>query len=53
MKEDKNLLSLGSMLAILDKILKKEVIINCFDLGGWGESWIPLISAFTVMSSRY
>lgn len=34
-KEDKILHSLASMLAVLDKILKKEVIINCFDPVGW------------------
>lgn len=36
MKEDKTLLSLGSMFVILDKILKKEVIIYCLGLGGRG-----------------
>lgn len=36
MKEDKTLHSLGSMLAILDKILKKEVRITCFNHEDWG-----------------
>lgn len=35
-KEDKTLLSLGSMFVILDKIIKKEVIIYCLGLGGRG-----------------
>lgn len=35
MKEE-TLLSLGSMFVILDKILKKEVIIYCLGLGGRG-----------------
>jgi len=48
-KDDETLLSFGSMLAVLDKILKKEVITNCIDLGGWGESWIPLISYYCIV----